>query len=340
MSKDEFGNKGLYRDKSTNKVCLKQTDGTYDKGKCYFDIEKVMITDDFGNKGIYRDKGTNKVCGKQAGGTYNKQACYFDIETRAGAIGGPMQAQSKSSQKNIDTKTKRWGGCFDLTLHEQVKNKITGKTYEKSQLTSYKTESDCAVAGHTWKPDYLRAAPLLKSKKTLDDVLGDINNGRVSDINIFENIKPTLLGDVVMQSDNQETAIKGLVESTALSTYFLSKENTDVIQQTIRYRVHQKLGGPAIGYQSPESLYIIMRSILLQHGNFKVSSKDLTTEIQTLNSYVVQFAVNEISSNVQQYKGYLKDLSALPKPIDRPLYDDHGGRNKTYDLGIHIGVSI
>jgi hypothetical protein len=287
-----------------------------------------MITDEFGNKGFDTD-GNNILDNNE-------------IDVRGSAIGGPMESLSKFSQKYIDTKTNRWGGCFDTSIQGQIKNKITGEMYDKSQLTGIKTAEECSNAGdtHTWNPDYLRASPLLKSKKTLDDILGDINNGRVADINIFENIKPTRLGDVVMQSDNQDTAIKGLVDSTALSSYFLSKDNTDVIQQTIRYRVHQKLGPPAIGYQSPESLYIIMRSILLQHGNFKVSSNDLTMEIQTLNLYVVQFAVNEISSNVQQYKGYLSDLSKLPPPMDRPLYDDHGGRNKTYDLSSHIDISI
>ena len=81
-----------------------------------------------------------------------------------------------------------------------------------------------------------------------------------------------------------------------------------------------------------------MRSVLLQHGNFKVSSKDVLSEIQKLNQHVVIYCVNEVSSNVRQYKGYLKDLEKLPTPIDRPSYNDSGSRNRTYDMSKHIAV--
>jgi len=173
------------------------------------------------------------------------------------------------------------------------------------------------------------------SDKTLNDILDKVNNGRVPDVNIFNNVTKDTRKDVVMSHDDQATAVKGIVEETALSRYFFSKENIEVLQQTIRYRVYQKTT-EVIDYQSSRDLYIIMRSILLQHGNFKVSDNDLLTEIQLLNKRVEVYSVNEISSNVLQYKGYIKDIERLPVPIDRPGFNDSNSRNRSYDMSNHI----
>ena len=209
------------------------------------------------------------------------------------------------------------------------------KFYNKVYNTGYSNTGKCSL-----KKDYKVLSGLQKgdfTDKTLSDVLGEINNGRVGDIDIFDNIQVSTRDDVIMKPDNQETAVKGLVEETALSKYFFSAENTDAIQKTIRYRVHQKTN-EVIDYQSSNELYIVMRSILLQYGNFKVSPSSLLQEIQNLNKHVILYCVNEVSSNVLQYKGYMKDLERLPIPLDRPSFNESGSRNRTYDISNHIGV--
>jgi hypothetical protein len=157
--------------------------------------------------------------------------------------------------------------------------------------------------------------------KTMSDVLGDINNGRVPDVDIFDNVTLTSKGDVTMEQDNQTTAIKGIVEETALSTIYLSEQNTKVLHDTIRYEVY-KMTNIVVDYQSDKDLYIIMRSILLQHGNFKVSGQDLLYEIHKLNKLVVSYSAKEVASNVLQYKGYISDLENLPIPVDRPSFTE------------------
>ena len=81
-----------------------------------------------------------------------------------------------------------------------------------------------------------------------------------------------------------------------------------------------------------------MRSVLLQHGNFKVSGNNLLTELLDLNKHVTTYCVNEVSSNVMQYKGYLKDLESLPDPLDRPAFEESGSRRKGYDISNHIAI--
>jgi len=211
--------------------------------------------------------------------------------------------------------------CNDNKFCSWTASTVKGKTGKCSLDKNY------AVMSGLNKDDEFKT-------KTMFDVLGEINiknNGRVGDATEISNVVHTRRGDVLMQQDNQETAVKGIVEETALSTIFLSKMNTDIIQQTMRYRVHVKIN-MVVHQQSPETLYVIMRSILLQYGNFRVGSSDLAGEIRKLNSLVVRYCVKEVSSNVLQYKGYVKDLETLPTPIDRPDFNDHGSRNKTFDL--------
>lgn len=187
-------------------------------------------------------------------------------------------------------------------------------------------------SGNVWVEDYLRPGEF--EDKSLSTVLEEINNGRVSDIDIFKDID-TKQADVVMNHDNQETAIKGIVEETALSSYFFSKQNMKALQDSLCYRVYQQTN-EYIDYQSENELYIVMRSILIQHGNFKVNPDYLLTELHKLNALVLKYCVKEVSSNVLQYKGYLNDLQKLPVPIDRPSYNESGSRNRTYDLSNHI----
>lgn len=200
--------------------------------------------------------------------------------------------------------------------------------------------------------DYMQQTELLSGPNALNSVLENINNGRVSDVSMIDNVKitsNTASTDYFSENslqvasglsrtfrpDNTETSVKGIVEQSALSDYFFSPENTKVIQDTIRYNVFKNTKF-VIDYQSPEELYIVMRSILLQHGNFKVSTNDIINEIQGLNKMVVKYAVGEVTSNVQQYQGYLSDLEKLPTPIDRPTYSG-GSNNNTYNISDFIG---
>ena len=69
---------------------------------------------------------------------------------------------------------------------------------------------------------------------------------------------------------------------------------------------------------------------MLQYANFKISSEKLIDEIRGLNQRVIDYSSENISSNVQQYMGYLNDIEKLPTPIDRPSYQNKD--NFTYDI--------
>ena len=182
------------------------------------------------------------------------------------------------------------------------------------------------------------AGDLTGTENALDNLLSseDFNNGRVPDIRVPNNIFTNLDNEVIINSDSRANAVKGIVEETVLSDTFFSDINTKVIQDTIRYRVFQDTN-EVISYQSSQELFIIMRSILLQHGNFKVSQANLYDEVRNLNKYVVDYSVGKITPRVQQYAGYIEDLHSLPQPNDRPLYSG-GSNNNTYDLSAFVGI--
>ena len=72
---------------------------------------------------------------------------------------------------------------------------------------------------------------------------------------------------------------------------------------------------------------------MLQFANFRVKTEDLYEEIKRLNEKVLNYCVDNVSSNVLQHQGYIKDLEKLPVPIDHPI-DPYGDKGYTFDLSL------
>ena len=168
---------------------------------------------------------------------------------------------------------------------------------------------------------------------TLDSMLDGANNGLVSDINITRDNPLPPETSLVIKKDNVETSIKGILEDTSINDIFFSDMNIKVIQDTIRYKVNKNTG-EVIARQSDNELYVIMRSIMLQFANFRTDVSEIVNEIKRLNQKVIDYAVDNITSNVQQHKGYIDKLSKLPIPLDLPVY--HNKNNFTYDISNFI----
>jgi hypothetical protein len=166
------------------------------------------------------------------------------------------------------------------------------------------------------------------SSASLDERLEVVNNGRVGNIEVLGSEIP-IDSEVLINKDNRETSIKGIVERSALSDLFFSDMNIDAVHKSIRYGVN-KATGQVVAKQSDNTIYVVMRSIMLQYANFRTSGDNLADEIRSLNQRVIDYSVENVSSNVQQYLGYLKDLERLPIPMDHPEY--YNKNNFTYDI--------
>jgi hypothetical protein len=165
---------------------------------------------------------------------------------------------------------------------------------------------------------------------TVTDAVSQMNNGLLHDVNLVQtkdiNMVPS---ESPMFVNFQDNAIKGIHEETGLSEVYFSKENIELLQSAIRYEVNQ-ITGKVIDKQSPTELSIVMRSIYLQNGNPMVSSNSIKKEVVKLNSMVIDYCSEQISTQVLQYQGYIQKLTTLPVPIERPQQVDRN--NFTYDI--------
>tara|TARA_Y100001958_G_C21242117_1_gene570264 strand:+ start:2704 stop:3468 length:765 start_codon:yes stop_codon:yes gene_type:complete len=162
--------------------------------------------------------------------------------------------------------------------------------------------------------------------QTMDSVISEINNGRMPDLTIG-GLDIDTKEEYIIRNDNQNTSIKGIVEQSGLNILFFSPENIKALQDMIRYYVYKQTN-KVISYQSENDIYIIMRSIILQYGNFRTTN--YLDDIRKLNGMVVEYSVNDISSKVMQQISYVNDLTKLPTPLDLPRYENK--QNFTYDI--------
>ena len=116
----------------------------------------------------------------------------------------------------------------------------------------------------------------------------------------------------------QVECLYGIQETSQLNHLFFSKKNMDIIQNNIRYQVYLKTDKKhIIDRQSDIELEIIMRSIYLQHS--PNLSYNIKQQIQYLNDLVIQWCVDKIIPELEQYNGYLKEIEYMPMPIDLPV---------------------
>ena len=165
---------------------------------------------------------------------------------------------------------------------------------------------------------------------TVTDAVSGMNNGLLHDVHLVQTKDINMVpGESPMFVNFQDDAIKGIHEETGLSELYFSKENMEILQSAIRYEVNQ-ITGKIIDKQSPTELSIVMRSIYLQNGNPMVSSNSIKKEVVKLNSMVIDYCSEQISTQVLQYQGYIQKLTTLPVPIERPQQVDRN--NFTYDI--------
>ena len=136
------------------------------------------------------------------------------------------------------------------------------------------------------------------------------NTQNVKDMNMIEGNKPN--------NNFQVESLYGIQETSKLNQLFFSKKNMDIIQNNIRYTVYVKTNKKhIIDKQSDIELQIIMRSMYLQHSpNLEYNYKE---QIEYLNKLVVDWCVEKIIPQLEQYIGYLKEVEYMPMPIDLPV---------------------
>jgi len=157
-----------------------------------------------------------------------------------------------------------------------------------------------------------------------------ILNGR---INLFDKNAETskiMNNNPNLYKENVANSVNRLYSGNCLSELYFSKENINIIQDGIIISVYNKSDGKFnISRQSDNELIIIMRSIYFQYG--KNLNFNINEQIKELNTLVINWSVNEIITNINQYLEYKKTVSTLPVPLEHAQLSSQKG-TKTLEI--------
>jgi hypothetical protein len=116
-------------------------------------------------------------------------------------------------------------------------------------------------------------------------------------------------------------SLNGSWEWNVLAQVFFSQENIQIVQNGIRAGVYKMSEGKLnVPPQNIDTLKIIMRSMYLQYAEHY--PKDITGQVEYLNSLVLEYAVTSVYNEAIGYLKYVQDQSTLVVPLEMPLNHD------------------
>lgn len=145
------------------------------------------------------------------------------------------------------------------------------------------------------------------------------NNNQSALINLdnYDSKPYSLHENLNVKNENKYSQLSGNFNETRLSKMYFSQENIDYLQQQIIERVNKINNGKyRVGLQSEDELLIVMRSIYLQNG--KNVETHINQQINDLNEHVLDYCVDNVSSNLKQYFEYIKDITKEQPVLDMP----------------------
>jgi hypothetical protein len=161
----------------------------------------------------------------------------------------------------------------------------------------------------------------------------NLRNGRVNILGTpIDNTTTPLFeqSDIGNHTFRQESLGNGF-DNTRLQTVFLGFNNIETMQKLIRYHVYRiSEGRHTIKRQDDTQLQTVMKSVYLMYG--KNLDTDIKTQVKELNSYVLDYCVPNILSNIEQYIIYKSQVSAMPVPLELPQYTSASGTRTQPDF--------
>jgi len=111
--------------------------------------------------------------------------------------------------------------------------------------------------------------------------------------------------------------MKYSLENTHLSVTFFSPANVTLLESGIKAEVYRLSNQThLIDKQDYDQMYMIMRSIFLQHARHQEGN--IPKQIEDLNRRVIEYCAPRILTEIVSYIHYKKDISTLVVPLDKP----------------------
>jgi hypothetical protein len=154
-------------------------------------------------------------------------------------------------------------------------------------------------------------------------------NGKVDILGPNISTKFSMMDKIPINTNtNYQNVLTGNFERTRLSDTYFSLQNIQIVQNAIRKGVYDKSNQQILVDNQPQDQIVtVMRSMYLQ--NSKNLDTNIRGQIEELNSYVVNYCVNNIYSEAVAYLKYKHDASTMHMPMNAPLYSNK--TNKTLE---------
>lgn len=154
-------------------------------------------------------------------------------------------------------------------------------------------------------------------------------NGKVNILGPNISTKFSMMDKIPINTNtNYQNVLTGNFERTQLSDTYFSLQNIQIVQNAIKKGVYDKSNQKILVDNQPQDQIVtVMRSMYLQ--NSKNLDTNIRGQIEELNSYVVNYCVNNIYSEAVAYLKYKHDASTMHMPMNAPLYSNK--TNKTLE---------
>jgi hypothetical protein len=133
-----------------------------------------------------------------------------------------------------------------------------------------------------------------------------------------------LYREKIQEGNYAQEALTNIHTDSRLGYVYFSKENKDLLQDSIRYQVYEQSGRQhVIGKQSDRELQIIMRSYYLTYA--KNQDTNIKEQVAILNEMVINECVRIIMPAVEQYLSYLVNIQGNPVPLEHSVNVSQAG---------------
>ena len=140
-------------------------------------------------------------------------------------------------------------------------------------------------------------------------------NGRINIMDDGIKNKRHITPKKTILSEDNANSMSHSLEHSLVSRKFFSTDNINIIHKKIIIGVYEKSNKKySISKQNERELSIIMRSYYLQYG--KNLNTDIQQQVNNLNKMVIDWSVEEIIKNIEQYIIYKQTASTLPMPME------------------------
>ena len=156
-----------------------------------------------------------------------------------------------------------------------------------------------------------------------------MSNGKINIMGPNISAKFSMMDKIPINTNtNYQNVLTGNLERSRLSDAYFSRQNIQIIQNSIRKGVYDKSQSKILVDNQPEDQIVtVMRAMYLQHSkNLEIN---IPRQIEELNNLVSNYCITSVFNEAVAYLKYKEDASTMHRPMQHPIYSNK--TNKTLE---------